>query len=130
MVEDHVLDQPPWNERRDVFFETWPQYVLDVGSHVDFCTRFDETHGGLLTAADTRYKHHALRVRFLQTLSLTFFRPFAVEYVTNLPDSVLISQINPGPIDGQDISPLGAVDYRRNRGPRCNCWRTWVTDRA
>jgi len=71
---------------------------------------FDDTHGGLPSTADTSHEHHALWVRFLPKLGPTIFRPFAVELVINLPDSVCMGQINPGLIDGQNISPFGAVD--------------------
>jgi len=100
MVEDHVVDQPPWKERRDVFFENRLQNILDIVGRVDFCAGFDETHGGLPTAADTSHEHYALRVRFLPKLGPTFFRPFAAKLVINLPDSVCVGQINPGLIDG------------------------------
>ena len=116
MVEDHVVDQPPWKERRDVFFKNRLQNILDIVRRVDFRTGFDETHGGLPTTADTSHEHHALRVRFLPKLGPTFFRPFAAKLVINLPDSVCVGQINPGLIDGQDILPFGAVDVAQEPG--------------
>ena len=55
-------------------------------------------------------------MRFLPKLGPTFFRPFAAKLVINLPDSVCVGQINPGLIDGQDISPFGAVDVAQEPG--------------